>query len=230
MSRGRESHPEERSRAPRRGRGQFFLRSFFSSFCPIPRERLPPRKRRDFQTTKRCAFRPFPFPDDSRRRRRVGGRREEVKDWHTSSARGCFLFYARAVAGISHKSREKPGAFEPSSFTVSPTTTHPSSPPPPPSPLPPSPRSIPPSSTPTAPSTGPSLSLPRIYSALRLTTNFSSDLFVNPRAHPCTRLTPAPLPALPRPLDIIFRRTQMTRASPRSLRRTAPPIAITGRN
>lgn len=70
-----------------------------------------------FQTTTRAATRGA--AGGAEERGGGGMAREGV-----GTQRRAVFFFTRGIAGISHKSREKPGAFEPPSFTVS--TTRPS--------------------------------------------------------------------------------------------------------
>lgn len=137
-------------------------------------------KRGDFQQ-RNDAPRPFPFPDDSRRGEGVTG--EEGNEGASRGSgvgtqRGAVFFFTRSIAGISHKSREKPGAFEPLSFIVSTTSpSHDSNLPlllalPLHLPLP----------LPTTRSLPQAVAFAPLSMALRLTTNFSSrPTFLHPR-------------------------------------------------
>lgn len=157
------------------GRGQFFVAVLF----PVPRKMLLKAGR--FPAAERCAPRPFPFPDDSRRGEGVTG--EEGNEGasrgsEVGTQRGAVFFFTRSIAGISHKSREKPGAFEPLSFIVSTTSpSHDSNLPlllalPLHLPLP----------LPTTRSLPQTVAFAPLSMALRLTTNFSSrPTFLHPR-------------------------------------------------
>lgn len=97
-------------------RGQFFLAVLF----PVPRKML--LKAGDFQQ-RNDASRPFPFLDDSRRAESREGYGGWSRGSRVGTQRGAVFFFTRGIAGISHKSREKPGAFEPLSFIVSTTSS-----------------------------------------------------------------------------------------------------------